>query len=227
MKECPKSTSRAAKACAIAAETSEAKPTASTEAKKIEGNSHSAQAGSCVEPNCTVKEARLNASALSDPNLLCPLVTASKYNIPPFPALVDSGSTHCFVDQSFINIYTISTYSVPPIMLHLFDGTTTMIITCVTDLSIHFMSGDVTLMTFYVTSLDSDCQIVLGHNWLTRFNLLIDWVLGSITLRLPLHQMPTPSTPPDSSQLDTLSLVPTPPQAPLNDMPEPPAFVPL
>ena len=126
------------------------------------------QAGSCVEPDWAVKEARLNASALSDPNSLHPLVTASKYDILPFPALVDLGSTHCFVDQSFVNIHAISTYSVPPITLRLFDSTTTTIITRATNLSIRFTSGDITLMTFYVTSLDSDCRIVLGHNWLTR-----------------------------------------------------------
>ena len=128
-KECPKSTSCAAKAHAVAAEMTEAKPTASTEAKKIEGNSCSTQAGSCVEPDCAVKEAHLNASTLSDPNSLHPLITTSEYDILSFPALVDLGSTHCFVDQSFVNTYAISTYSVLPIMLHLFDGTTTTIIT--------------------------------------------------------------------------------------------------
>ena len=81
--------------------------------------------------------------------------------------LVDLGSTHCFVDPSFANMNSLSRYSVSLIVLRLFDGTTTTVITEATNLPIRFPSGNVTPMTFYVTPLDSDCKVVLGHNWLT------------------------------------------------------------
>ena len=40
---------------------------------------------------------------------------------------------------------------------------------------------------FYITPLEASCTTVLGHNWLTHYNPLIDWVLGSIKFH-PLVQ---------------------------------------
>ena len=71
-------------------------------------------------------------------------------------------------------------------------------------------------MTFYVTPLDGSCSLVLGYNWLTHFNPLIDWVLGSISFHSfeqnILAPQSSPQQPPDLPPLAD----PTPPDPPLS-----------
>ena len=141
----------------------------------------------CIKPTGAPMEPRLNASALYNPNSLTISITSDHIPNTPIRTLIDSGSTHCFLDTSVTSKHNLRTYNINPILLQLFDGTTNSVIRSTIDLLVCFPLGDEHSITFYVTPLDSSCGAVLGHNWLTRFNPLIDWVLGSITFCSPLQ----------------------------------------
>ena len=141
---------------------------------------------------------QLNISALSDPHslfvsLTSPLILGQDHlNKIPFRALVDSGSTHCFVDSKFVDTHHLKTSTTPPVALRLFDGSSNNTISEIANLPIIFSTSNCMNLDFYVTLLDSFCSLVLGYNSLYNYQ----------TLRFPyLHLRPLYLTPSDLTLL--------------------------
>ena len=160
----------------------------------------------CVDSVGADSVFRLNASSLSDPSaLIIDLYSDSVSG--PFKALIDCGSSHCFVDSEFVELRGLRTIDVPPITLRLFDGTSNQVITRMAPLVLHFPSGEIMSVDFYVTPLDKSVSAVLGYSWLSDYNPLIDWKTHSIKFRtaptdrrnsdLPPPRTPSPELPPE------------------------------
>src|SRR5258708_39037824 len=89
----------------------------------------------------------------------------------PFIALLDSGSSHCFVDKVFAKKNKLALSKLPSIIpLQLFDGSAQNSISHKTNIPLTFSTGETHQTELYVTKLDKGYSVVLGYDWLVRHN---------------------------------------------------------
>src|SRR5260221_3772798 len=142
----------------------------------------------CPRNNSTSSVA-LHTSSLSPNSFFLSLTSTSACNLlRPFHALLDSGSSHSFVNEAFVvnNKFKFS-YLPNPIPLRMFDGSTPSNVSKKVRMPITFSTGETHHLEFFVTMLDENYSLVLGYDWLARYNLSIDWTETKIMFREPKH----------------------------------------
>ena len=132
---------------------------------------------SCPNRDSAVPVIRLNSTSLSPNSFLLSLTSAIvSEHARPFVALLDSGSSHCFVDEVFAKKNKFVLSKLPStIPLRLFDGSARNSVSHKTNIPLTFSTGENHLNEFYVTKLDKGYSVVLGYDWLVRHNPSIDW----------------------------------------------------
>src|SRR5258707_6155688 len=154
----------------------------------------------CPEKGSAALVIWLNSTSLSPNSFLLSLTsTTVSEHACPFIALLDSGSSHCFVDELFAKKNKLSLSNLPStIPLGLFDGSTRNSVSHKTTIPLTFSTGETHRMEFYVTKLDKGYSIVLGYDWLVRHNPSIDWAETKVVFPGTVKAPERPSIPASS-----------------------------
>src|SRR5260221_2814861 len=154
----------------------------------------------CPEKGSAAPVIRLNSTSLSPNSFLLSLTSTSiSEHAHPFVALLDSGSSHCFVDELFAKKNKLSLSKLmSTFLLRLFEGSTRNSVSHKTTIPLTFSTSETHQMEFYVTKLDKGYSIVLGYDWLVRHNPSIDWAETKVVFPGTVKALERPSIPASS-----------------------------
>src|SRR5258708_1720442 len=151
----------------------------------------------CPKKNSVALGIRLNFPSLfPKPFLLSLTSTTISEHTCPFIALLDSGSSHCFIDKVFAKKNKLALSKLPSIiLLRLFDGSAQNSVSHKTNIPLTFSTGETHQTELYVTKLDKGYSVVLGYDWLVRHNPSIDWAETKVVFPGAMKVPGGPSTP--------------------------------
>src|SRR5260370_21081272 len=119
----------------------------------------------CPRNNSTSSVA-LHTSSLSPNSFFLSLTSTSIHNpLQPFCALLDSGSSHSFVNEAFVMDNKLKFSYLPnPIPLKMFDGSTPSNISKKVWMPITFSTGETHHLELFVTSFDENYSLILDYD---------------------------------------------------------------
>src|SRR5260221_8043856 len=118
----------------------------------------------------------LNTTSLSPNSFFLSLTSRAACNpLRPFWALLDSGSSHSFVNEAFALKNKLKfSYLPKAIPLRMFNSSTMSTVNRMCRIPITFSTGESHTLDLFVTKLDEEYSVVRGYDWLTQHNLSID-----------------------------------------------------
>jgi Retroviral aspartyl protease len=147
----------------------------------------------CDSP-CADRTVVLNAIISPKVKALLILVISLHFPNLSFSCMIDCGSSHCFIDSHYAKVNHFPIVSIPRMRLRLIDRLSPSYIMCTTDISVRFSCGTIYQIRFSITKLDTKFFAVLGLDWLTLHNLLINWADSSVTFRDHPDTLPVTTT---------------------------------
>src|SRR5258706_10238213 len=146
--------------------------------------------------NNSASSVALHTSSLSPNSFFLSLTSTSICNLLQlFCALLDSGSSHSFVNEAFATNNRLKfSYLLNPIPLKMFDGSTPSNVSKKVRMPITFSTGEMHHLEFFVTNLDENYSLVLGYDWLAQHNPNIDWMETKIMFREPKNPKKEPAS---------------------------------
>src|SRR5260370_2642364 len=157
----------------------------------------------CPTSTSAIPPFRLNATSLAPDSFILSLNSTLTHG--PFQALLDSGSSHSFVDKLFAQRNKLTLVYLPqPILLQLFDGSSASSVTGKTQLPIIMLTGKTHKVELFITKLDKGYSMVLGYDWLLQHNPTINWVETKVIFKTPLAP-PKIKTPPATIKICKVS----------------------